>query len=106
MALAALLPHREPGNARDTRGDEERDDGEAERRDLRAADLERAARLDQPPLAALQDPEHGEAEPEGRQQHAYDVQLRPVGGRGGAWDTAVDEEDDHDDHVLGEKYVT
>jgi hypothetical protein len=76
MALAPLLPHREPSQERNPAQNEERHDREAERRDLVAADRQGAERLDPAPLAALQDAEDGKAEAESRKRCPDDVELR------------------------------
>ena len=83
LALAALLPEanpaRQPSPARIRNGTTEKPNGVISR----SADRQRAARLDQPPLAALEDAEDDEPEPERGDRDADHVELR-AGARGAA----------------------
>ena len=80
--------------------DEERHHGEAERGDLLAADRQSAARLDQAPLAALEDAEHDQPEPECGEQHADDVEPGRVLERGRLHEPVPEQQDRGDDHDL------
>jgi hypothetical protein len=80
FALAPLLPHGESGEAGQAGEDEEGNDREAERHYFLAADGQRSERLDPTPLAALQDSEHGEPQPERRQGDTHHVEAGSGGG--------------------------
>ena len=96
LPLAALLPGGEAAEDDEAADDQERHQREPERRDLVPVDRQRVNRLDPAPRAALQDPEHDQAERDGRQCGAAEIQLRWVRGLRPSLHAPVDEQ--HHDH--------
>ena len=81
-SATALLPRGERPQQREPAEHHERHRREAQRRDLRAVDRRRRARLHEAPHAAAQDREHDQAQAGRRERHAHDVELRaPLGCR-------------------------
>src|SRR5437867_1942278 len=79
---AALLPRQEAAEDDKAADDQERYEGEPERCDLVPVDRRRVDRSDPAPGAALQDPEHDQAEGDGGERCPAVVQLWRVLGLG------------------------
>ena len=102
----ALLPGGERPQQREPAEHHERHRREAQRRDLRAVDRRRRARLDEAPHAAAQDREHDQAQAGRRERHAHDVELRAPLGCRRLRDLFAQEQDADHDHGLGGEHVT